>query len=263
MKTKTGFTLFSFFLAGALLASCGCAPGESSSSAASTPSSSSSGGGSALTWTVTFQVNGGSEVAPQEVANYAKATKPADPTKAGYEFTGWYEDSICVTLFDFSWDITADWTLYAGWKSSEQSESLNSQVSEDSHSSVIIDVHGPEGSTPVDWWFCGTGSLWGDDGWSTAGGVQLFSNPGSETDKGCVLGITFAEGDTFKVTNGTEWFGYDKVDQSDGGGVANLGATNFSGDPDGYGGQNIKCTVSGTYDIYVNAQGQFWIQAAA
>ena len=147
------------------------------------------------------------------------------------------------------------------------SESISSEsVSESgsvSESIPEVEAHGPEGSTPVDWWFCGTGSLWGEDGWSTSGGVQLFSNPGSETDKGCVLGITFAEGDLFKVTNGTEWFGYDKVDQSDGGGVANLGATNFAGDPDGFGGQNIKCTVSGTYDIYVNAQGQFWIQADA
>ena len=120
---------------------------------------------------------------------------------------------------------------------------------------------GPEGSTAVSWYIVGEGSLWGANGWSTAGGVQLFSNPGSETDKGCILGLTFAEGDKFKVTDGEAWFGYATVNQSTDGEVPNAGVTAFS--DDGTENHNIVCTTAGAYDIYVNGEGQFWIQAAA
>lgn len=121
-------------------------------------------------------------------------------------------------------------------------------------------AHGPEGSELVSWYIVGAGSLWETE-WSVEGGVQLYSNPASETDKGCILSITFAENDLFKVTDGTNWYGYDKVNQyaSD----ANKGKTNFEGADDGMGGKNIKCKVAGTYNIYVNASGEFWIEAAA
>ena len=122
-------------------------------------------------------------------------------------------------------------------------------------------AHGPDGSTAVSWYLCGEGSLWDSTGWTIAGGVQLFSNPDSETDKGCILSLPVAVGDNFKVTNGTEWFGYDKVDQYESAG--NAGRTNFEALNDGYGGSNIKCTVAGTYDIYVNKDGKFWIQLSA
>ena len=68
------------------------------------------------TFTVTFETNGGSAVAAQEVKNGQHATKPADPTKSGYTFDNWYVDTNFVTLFDFEKvEITADWTLYANW----------------------------------------------------------------------------------------------------------------------------------------------------
>ena len=121
-------------------------------------------------------------------------------------------------------------------------------------------AHGPEGSEPVDWYIVGKGSLFSID-WQITGGVRLYSNPDSETDKGCILSLTIQEGDVFKVTNEVDWYGYDKVDKWDD--PANLGKHNFSGVDDGYGGTNIHCDVTGVYDIYVNASGNFWIQAAA
>ena len=74
------------------------------------------GGASNATYTVTFDSNGGSAVEAQTVKHGEKVTKPADPTKTDYVFAGWYEDSVTVTPFDFNIEITADWTLYAGWK---------------------------------------------------------------------------------------------------------------------------------------------------
>ncbi len=65
--------------------------------------------------TVTFNSNGGSSVASQTVADGSKATKPADPTKSGYTFGGWYTDSACTTAFDFNTVVTSDITLYAKW----------------------------------------------------------------------------------------------------------------------------------------------------
>ena len=127
--------------------------------------------------------------------------------------------------------------------------------------SVVPDgAHGPEGSELVSWYIVGQGSLFSDS-WSIEGGVQLYSNPDAPTDKGCILSLTIEVGNVFKVTNGTDWYGYDKVDQWDD--PSNLGRNHFSAVSDGYGGSNIQCDITGVYDIYVNSSGNFWIQAAA
>jgi uncharacterized repeat protein (TIGR02543 family) len=43
-------------------------------------------------------------------------TKPADPTKAGYTFDGWYADPIFQTAWDFNNNmVLADTTIYAKW----------------------------------------------------------------------------------------------------------------------------------------------------
>ena len=65
--------------------------------------------------TVTFDSKGGSTVTSQTVAHGSKATKPADPTKSGYTFVGWYTNSACTTAYDFNTAVTADITLYAKW----------------------------------------------------------------------------------------------------------------------------------------------------
>lgn len=68
------------------------------------------------TYTVTFETNGGSAVASQTVNSGEKATKPADPTKTGFVFNGWYADATFSVAFDFDAAITADVTVYAKWK---------------------------------------------------------------------------------------------------------------------------------------------------
>lgn len=66
-------------------------------------------------FTVTFDSNGGSEVAAQGVNNGSAAIRPQDPTKEGYIFEGWYTDSGCTSAYDFETILTADITLYAQW----------------------------------------------------------------------------------------------------------------------------------------------------
>jgi uncharacterized repeat protein (TIGR02543 family) len=82
------------------------------------PSSGSSGGGSTpveTKYTVTFNTNGGSAVSSQSVVKEAKATKPADPSKAGFDFAGWYTDAALTSAYDFNKTVTAGVTLYAKW----------------------------------------------------------------------------------------------------------------------------------------------------
>ena len=44
-----------------------------------------------------------------------KLVKPADPTREGYTFAGWYTDEACTEAYDFDAAVTADITLYAKW----------------------------------------------------------------------------------------------------------------------------------------------------
>lgn len=66
--------------------------------------------------TVTFNTNGGSTVSNQYVLSGEKLTKPADPTKSGYTFSGWYKESALTNLWNFDNDtVTGNTTLYAKW----------------------------------------------------------------------------------------------------------------------------------------------------
>ena len=60
---------------------------------------------------VTFDSSGGDSIAPQIVDRNAK--KPADPTKVGYKFVGWYTDKAFTKSFDFASIVTNPITLYA------------------------------------------------------------------------------------------------------------------------------------------------------
>jgi uncharacterized repeat protein (TIGR02543 family) len=72
----------------------------------------------ATTYTVTFNSQSGSEVASETVADGSKVSKPADPTRDGYTFDGWYKESTYITEWDFATEVvTSNTTLYAKWTS--------------------------------------------------------------------------------------------------------------------------------------------------
>lgn len=65
-------------------------------------------------FTVTYDVDGGSAVASQQVLNGEYATKPQDPKKDGYAFIGWYTDKDYTSAFVFdSVAVKKDTTVYA------------------------------------------------------------------------------------------------------------------------------------------------------
>lgn len=71
-----------------------------------------------VTYTATFNTDGGSHVSSIEVEEDETVTKPADPTKEGFTFKYWYTTDEAVE-FDFATVITVDITLNALWEENE------------------------------------------------------------------------------------------------------------------------------------------------
>lgn len=75
---------------------------------------------------VKFDTQGGSSVSDQTPASGSALAKPADPTREGYTFAGWYTDAACTKAYDFATAVTSDMTLYAKWVKNEASSSGSS-----------------------------------------------------------------------------------------------------------------------------------------
>ena len=105
MYGKGYFSIALFLSVSILLAACS---GGTSYMGTTTPTGTT-------TYTVTFVTDGGSAVDSQTVESGKTATEPAAPTKSGYTFGGWYDDSALTSVFSFSTKITKDTTLYAKW----------------------------------------------------------------------------------------------------------------------------------------------------
>lgn len=71
------------------------------------------------TYTVTFETDGGSAVATQEVYVGQIPMQPADPTLSGHHFLGWYTDEACTKAYSFNKAFEGDTTIYALFKESK------------------------------------------------------------------------------------------------------------------------------------------------
>lgn len=69
-------------------------------------------------YTVTFNSNGGTSVETVNVIHGEKVAKPADPTKEGFSFAGWYLDETLTQVYDFESPVVSNLTLYAKWNES-------------------------------------------------------------------------------------------------------------------------------------------------
>lgn len=72
--------------------------------------------------TVTFNADGGTPEPPrQQVKDGARATRPADPERPGYQFKGWYLNGV---FYNFERPVTGNITLVARWSVASGVESL-------------------------------------------------------------------------------------------------------------------------------------------
>ncbi len=72
-----------------------------------------------VTYTVTFNSNGGSSVATQTIEKDKVAMEPTKPTRSGYTFNGWYNGDV---KFDFTTKVTSNITLTAKWTKVEETK---------------------------------------------------------------------------------------------------------------------------------------------
>lgn len=76
-----------------------------------------------VTYTVTFDLDGGTGTGSAQVVNGKLLAEPADPQKDGMVFVGWYKDSAFTESFDFAEEkITGNITLYARYAESAEGE---------------------------------------------------------------------------------------------------------------------------------------------
>lgn len=69
--------------------------------------------------TITFDTKGGSDIEPVSYPVGSVIAKPADPTKPGYTFDGWYSDPDLTQVFFFTTMPDEDITIYAKWRANE------------------------------------------------------------------------------------------------------------------------------------------------
>jgi uncharacterized repeat protein (TIGR02543 family) len=95
---------------------------------------------SPIMYEVTFESNGGSSVSSQSIQSGNTISQPADPTKAGYLFAGWYQDSALKTAWNFSTDkVSSATTLYAKWKENDHIISFESNGGSAVDSITVMD----------------------------------------------------------------------------------------------------------------------------
>lgn len=94
-------------------------------------------------FTVTFNTDGGSTApaAQHFQSDGCKVTRPDDPTKAGYAFTGWYNGD---NAYDFTKPVTSDLTLTAHWREAipvgDGTESNPYQISNKKELEIFRDI---------------------------------------------------------------------------------------------------------------------------
>ena len=105
-------------------------------------SSGGSGGSGTSTFTVSFNTNGGNSISSVSVNSGNKVALPADPTKSGYSFLGWYTDSALQNAFNSNTAITANTTLYAKWSGWQSPTEVDSRFAAGYPQATIVSSGG-------------------------------------------------------------------------------------------------------------------------
>lgn len=122
---------------------------------------------------VSFETGEGSKVDFRTTAD-GKLVKPADPTRDGYTFGGWFTDEACTQAYDFSTPVTADLTLYAKWTKNAVNPGGNGGSGSNGGNGGAGNGSGAGAGT-------GTGSGSGTKGQQTGGAVAPGHKPMTKT----------------------------------------------------------------------------------
>jgi uncharacterized repeat protein (TIGR02543 family) len=113
------------------------------------------------TYAVSFDLNGGSgDIAPQNLIYDAKVTKPANPSRAGYAFIGWWRGD---EEYNFSAPVTRSFSLTAQWEPAIYTVTFNANGGSVSSASKLVVYNAVVGTLPVP-----TRSRYSFTGWNTA-----------------------------------------------------------------------------------------------
>lgn len=169
------------------------------------------------TKTVSFDTDGGTVIGNQYILDNGKLERPANPTRPGYVFDGWYYDANYNNEVSFPVDITHDMTLYAKWKEA----SGTTTTPDASTSTTEPDATTPSTSTP------GNSAASGNSG-SSAGSSGTTAGSGSgSTSSGNTSSGGSSGGNAGGSTSGGSTGGSSSGGNLNGPGVSN-GAVNVS-----------------------------------
>jgi len=133
------------------------------------------------TYTMTFDSQGGSTVASQNVNHGGKVTKPTDPTKEGYIFGGWYKEAGCTNAWAFDTDtVTSAVTIYAKWTANNYTVTFNKDDEGAAGTTANQTIASGSSANLTACGFSKTG--WTFAGWAeTSGGAVAYANEQSYT----------------------------------------------------------------------------------
>ncbi|MCD7782596.1 MAG: InlB B-repeat-containing protein, partial [Firmicutes bacterium] len=153
-----------------------------------------------VTYTVTFDSNGGSSVSSQTVNSGSTATQPTSPTKTGYTFDGWYTSSSGGSKYSFSTAVTSNLTLYAHWTINTYTVTFNSNGGSSVTSQTVN--YGSTATQPTS----PTRSGYTFDGWytSSSGGSKYSFSTAVTSNLTLYAHWTASSGGTSTTTSSTD-----------------------------------------------------------
>jgi uncharacterized repeat protein (TIGR02543 family) len=100
-------------------------------------------------YTLTFDSHGGSGVEAVTASEGAAVPKPADPTRTGYAFLGWYSAESGGTLYSWPHTLNAGLTMHAHWRADEEPPPARHTLTFDSHGGSPVEAVTADEGTPV------------------------------------------------------------------------------------------------------------------
>ena len=151
-------------------------------------------------WTVTFMSNG-TTYKTVPVEDGQSVSKPSNPTRPGYTFTGWYQDNACTIPYRFGTAVTSNLTLYAGWKRNTTEHKPVTPV--DPIQPVEPEVPTFTDVKPTDW-YSEAVAYTVEAGLMNGTGSGKFS-PQATTTRGMLMTV-LARMDGVDTTGGADWY---------------------------------------------------------